>query len=55
MDALDLDEGEIRRIARAGRERVLAEHTSEHRADELLIAIAESRSPQAPASALMEA
>jgi spore maturation protein CgeB len=32
MDALDLDEGEIRRIARAGRERVLAEHTYSHRA-----------------------
>jgi spore maturation protein CgeB len=36
VDALDLDESEIQRIARGARERTLAEHTSEHRADELL-------------------
>jgi spore maturation protein CgeB len=34
--ALDLSDAEIARIARAARERVLAEHTSEHRARELL-------------------
>ena len=33
--ALDLTETELRRIARAARERVLAEHTAMHRAIEL--------------------
>ena len=34
--ALDMDEDKLRRIARAARERVLDEHTSEHRARELI-------------------
>jgi spore maturation protein CgeB len=34
--ALDLPQPELDRIAAAARERVLAEHTSEHRARELL-------------------
>lgn len=34
--ALDLSDAEIARIARAARERVLAEHTSDHRARELI-------------------
>lgn len=34
--ALDLSDAEMARIARAARERVLAEHTSEHRARDLL-------------------
>ena len=34
LAALDLSDAEIARIARAGRERVLAEHTSDHRAGE---------------------
>lgn len=36
LTALDLSDAELARIARAGRERVLNEHTSAHRADELL-------------------
>ena len=40
--ALDLDKAEVQRIATAARQRVLAEHTSERRADELL-ALLESR------------
>jgi spore maturation protein CgeB len=48
--ALDLDEAQIRRIAAAARERVLTDHTSERRADELLRAIARvsvrSREPE---------
>ncbi|MBM1171727.1 CgeB family protein [Microvirga arabica] len=35
VSALDLTDAELKRIAGAGRERVLAEHTSEHRAREL--------------------
>jgi spore maturation protein CgeB len=35
LAAMDLDDHEIARIARAGRERVLDEHTSEQRAREL--------------------
>jgi len=37
VSALDLTDAELKRIARAGRERVLAGHTSEHRARELEI------------------
>ncbi len=43
LAALDLDEGEVRRIAAAGRERTLAEHTSRHRAAELVRAIEGTR------------
>lgn len=45
--ALDMDETEIRRIARRARERVLTEHTSERRAHQLvdLLESAAARSP----------
>jgi spore maturation protein CgeB len=36
VSALDLEDGERQRIARAARERVMAEHTSTHRAAELV-------------------
>jgi spore maturation protein CgeB len=36
LAALDRDDAELRRVAQAARERVLAEHTSEHRARELI-------------------
>lgn len=36
LAALDLDDAALRRIARAARERALAEHTAEHRARELV-------------------
>jgi spore maturation protein CgeB len=39
MDALDLSDRELARIGAAARERVLAEHTSEHRAVELVSAM----------------
>jgi spore maturation protein CgeB len=38
--ALDLSDAEIRRVASAARERTLAEHTSDHRADQLLRSLA---------------
>jgi spore maturation protein CgeB len=37
LAALELPDSELARIGRAGRERVLSEHTSAHRADELLL------------------
>jgi spore maturation protein CgeB len=37
LAALDCSDEELARIGRAGRERVLGEHTSAHRADELLL------------------
>ena len=45
--ALDLGDEEIGRVARAARERVLAEHTSEHRARELVALLGglEARTP----------
>ncbi|WP_262299109.1 CgeB family protein [Microvirga sesbaniae] len=56
--ALDLTDAELGRIAKAGRDRVLEEHTSEHRARELEIllggATSLSRSTGGPA-AMMEA
>src|SRR5215204_762312 len=39
VSALDLGEGELRRIAAAGRERTLAEHTSDRRGNDLLRAV----------------
>lgn len=48
VGALDRDDAELARIARAGRERTLAQHTSERRADELLAALEHARSPGAP-------
>jgi spore maturation protein CgeB len=44
VHALDLSESELKRIAQASRERVLGEHTSEHRARELEILLASSNS-----------
>jgi len=48
LAALDLTDGEIRRVAAAARERTLAEHTSEHRARELISALesVHERSPE---------
>ncbi|HZH09066.1 MAG TPA: glycosyltransferase [Microvirga sp.] len=56
--ALDLSDAELKRIAHAGRERVLAEHTSEHRARELETLLASATSARFPAgrsTAMMEA
>ncbi len=47
LAALDLSDAELSRIAAAGRERVLAEHTSRHRAGEMIAAIAAAMSAQA--------
>lgn len=49
--ALDRDDAEIRRIARAGRDRVLAEHTSDRRAGEFLAAVDAVRHDAATAPA----
>jgi len=48
VSALDLGQGELRRVAAAARERTLAEHTSERRADDLLSAVerAHARPPE---------
>lgn len=58
IGALDLTDAELTRIAKASRERVLAEHTSEHRARELEILLegakSQSTSPSVSA-AMMEA
>jgi spore maturation protein CgeB len=57
-NALELDDRELRRIANAGRERALAEHTSECRVRELeiLLADANSRSPpHTKSTAMLEA
>ncbi len=43
--AVDIDDAELRRIARAARERVLAEHTSDRRAQGLEAALAAVRHP----------
>lgn len=51
LAALDLDEAEMGRIGRAARERTLAEHTSEHRADELIAILDEARTVRAPTEA----
>jgi spore maturation protein CgeB len=45
LAALDLDDAEVRRIARAARERTLAEHTSDRRAEELERILDEARAP----------
>lgn len=45
LAALDLSDAEVARIARAGRERVLSEHTSAHRAAEFEAAVAAARVP----------
>lgn len=46
--ALDLSDGELRRIAESGRERTLAEHTSDRRAETLEQTLELARSPLAP-------
>lgn len=48
LAALDLTDAEIRRVAEAARERVLAEHTSEHRSRELISVLegVHGRSPE---------
>ena len=43
IEALQRDDADLRRIGQAARERVLAEHTSAHRADELIQALEASR------------
>ncbi len=45
LTALDLSDAEIARVARAGRERVLAEHTSAHRAVAFETAVEAARVP----------
>jgi spore maturation protein CgeB len=45
LAALDLDDVEVRRIARAARERTLAEHTSDRRAEELERILDGARAP----------
>ncbi|MEA2990233.1 MAG: hypothetical protein QOG83_2944 [Alphaproteobacteria bacterium] len=46
--ALDVSDGELGRIARAARERTLAEHTSEQRAIDLIAALEAARSRSEP-------
>ena len=47
LAAVDLSDAELRRIAEAGRARVLAEHTSEHRARDFEAAVAAARAGDA--------
>jgi spore maturation protein CgeB len=49
LAALDRDDAEIGRIASAARERALAEHTSERRADQLIDTLEMARTPLAAA------
>lgn len=49
LDALELSDAELARIGRAARERTLAEHTSLHRARELIARIEDARRPSAEA------
>jgi spore maturation protein CgeB len=49
LAALDREDAEIRRIAAAARERVLAEHTSDRRAEQLIEALRLARAPLAAA------
>ncbi|MGH8179265.1 MAG: CgeB family protein [Steroidobacter sp.] len=50
LAALDMDHGELRRIARAARQRTLDEHTCHHRARLLVRLLEETRSSSAVAS-----
>lgn len=50
LDALALSDAELARIATAARERVLAEHSSEHRAREFVALLGAARTPQAVAA-----
>ncbi len=49
LAALDRDDADICRIAAAARERVLAEHTSQRRAEQLIDALGSARAPLAAA------
>jgi len=51
LAAMDMDDAELARIARAGRERVFAQHTSERRAREFEQLIESARQPRAMAEA----
>jgi spore maturation protein CgeB len=51
LDALDLDDAQLARIAREARDRVLAEHTSDHRAAELEGLLERSRTQARSAAA----
>lgn len=53
LAALDTDDAELTRIARAARERVLTEHSSERRADQL-IALLQATQTSAPVAEPME-
>ena len=56
VDALDLTDAELARIAAAGRERTLSEHTSDHRALAFEAALAAwAAGSSSPSSAMMEA
>ncbi|WP_230530184.1 CgeB family protein [Microvirga roseola] len=58
VDALDLTRAELQRIAKASRERTLAEHTSACRAKELEMLLESASSPASPdgsSAAMMEA
>jgi spore maturation protein CgeB len=46
--ALDRDDAQLARLARAGRERTLDQHTSKHRAAELIAALERARAAAAP-------
>ena len=52
LDALDLSDGELAGIGAAARERTLSEHTSEHRADELIALMGHAREAHAPMEAV---
>jgi spore maturation protein CgeB len=50
--ALDLDDAAVRRVGRAARERVFSQHTSEHRANELVGLLEATHSGRAAANAM---
>jgi spore maturation protein CgeB len=48
LNALELSDAELARIGRQARERVIEQHTSEHRAQDLLVALVQGRSGSGP-------
>src|SRR5579884_2746936 len=48
VDALDFDDAQLRRIGQNGRERALGQHTSAHRAAELIAALERARASATP-------
>jgi spore maturation protein CgeB len=54
LDALELSEAEIGRIGARARERVLAQHTSERRAEDFLSALAQPRATTTSSAAVTE-